>query len=31
MEFDYLLAAFWATVLLIIVLPPAIMEGKRNV
>lgn len=30
-EFDYLLAAFWVTVLFFTVLPMAIMEGKRNV
>ena len=31
MSFDYLLAAFWLTALLIFVAPMAIMEGKKNV
>lgn len=28
-QFDYLLAAFWLTALLIFIAPMAIMEGKR--
>ena len=30
-QFDYLLAAFWLTALLIFIAPMAIMEGKKNV
>lgn len=30
-EIDYLLAAFWLTVLMLFIAPMAIMEGKRNV
>lgn len=30
-QFDYLLAAFWLTALLIFIAPIAIMEGKKNV